>query len=48
MMTEFLVVDCPYAFNGVIGRLLLKALKVITSIYHLMMKFPIDEGTGQV
>ena len=48
VMIEFLVVNCPSAFNEVIGRLLLKALKVMTSIYHLTMKFPTVEGTGQV
>ena len=46
VMTEFLIVDCPFVFNGVIGRSLLKALKEITSIYHLTMKFPTTEGTG--
>ena len=45
-MTKFLVVDCPSTFNGVIGRPLLKALKVVTSIYHLTMKFQITEETG--
>ena len=40
IMTEFLVVDFLSAFIGVIGRPLLKALKAITSIYHLKMKFP--------
>ena len=48
VMPEFLIVDCPSAFNGVIGRLLLKALKVVTSIYHLTMKFPTVEGTEEV
>ena len=48
VMTEFLVVDCPSRFNGVIRRPLLKALKVVTSIYYLTMKFPIVKGTGQV
>ena len=48
VMTKFLVVDCPSSFNGVIGRPLLKALKVVTSIYHLTMKFPDIEGIGQV
>ena len=48
VMTEFLIVDCPSVFNGVIGRPLLKVLKVVTSIYHLTMKFPIAEGTGHV
>ena len=44
VMTEFLIVDCPSEFNGIIGRPL---LKVVTSIYHLTMKFPAAEGTGQ-
>ena len=48
VMVEFLIFDCPLAFNGVIGRPLLKALKAITSIYHLTMKFPSMEETGQV
>ena len=46
MMIEFLVIDCSSAFNGVIRRLLLKALKAVTFIYHLMMKFATAEGTG--
>ena len=48
VMTEFLIVDCPSAFNGVIGKSLLKVLKAVASIYHLTMKFSIAEGTGQV
>ena len=32
VMTEFLLVNCPSTFNRVIERLLLKALKAITSI----------------
>ena len=34
VMIEFLVVDSQLAFNGVIGRSFLKALKAVTSIYH--------------
>ena len=48
VVTEFLIVDCPSAVNGIIRRPLLKALKAITSIYHLTMKFSTVEGTGQV
>ena len=47
-MTEFLIVDYPLAFNRVIGRPLLKVLKVINLIYHLTIKFPTIEGIGQV
>ena len=47
-MIEFLVMDCLSGFNGVIGRSLLKKSKAITSIYHLTMKIPIANGSGQV
>ena len=42
------MVNCPSAINGIIRRLFLKALKAVTSIYHLTMKFPTIEGTGVV
>ena len=48
VVIEFLAVDCSLAFNGVIGRPLLKALRVVTSIYCLTMKFSTVMGTGQV
>ena len=48
VMIEFLIIDCPSAFNGVIGRHLLKVLKAITSIYHHVMKFPTTEGITQI
>ena len=48
VIVEFLVVNCPSAINVIIGRLLLKALNTVTSIYHLIMKFLIVEGMGQV
>ena len=35
VITEFHVMDCPSVFNGVIGRSLLKALKIVTSIIIL-------------
>ena len=47
-MTEFLIVNCPLEFNGVIGRSFLKALKIVISIYHLTIKFPTAKGTGHV
>ena len=39
VIDDFLVVDCPSIINEIIGKLLLTALKVITSIDHLTMKF---------
>ena len=48
IVIEFLIVDCPSAFNGMIGRPLLKTLKVVSSIHCLTMKFPMAAGIEQV
>ena len=47
-MADFLVINQPLAFNVVLNRPSLRTLKVITSIYHLLMKFPTPNGVGQV
>ena len=47
-MVDFLVINQPSAFNALLGRPSLKALKAITSIYHLLMKFPTPNGVWQV
>ena len=36
---EFVVVDCPSSYNAFIGRPTLKAIRAITSTYHLLVKF---------
>jgi hypothetical protein len=43
-MVDFLVIDRPLAYNAIMGRPSLNKLKAATSTYHLMMKFPIEEG----
>ena len=48
VMANFLVINQPPAFNAVLGGPSLRALKAITSIYHLLMKFPTPNGGGQV
>ena len=48
VMADFLVINQPSAFNAVLGKLSLRALKATTSIYHLLMKFPTPNGMGQV
>lgn len=45
---NFLVVDCPSAYNAILGRLGLNRFKVITSTYHLLMRFPMEKGIGEV
>ena len=46
IVTEFLTIDCPSTFNGVIGRPLLKVLKAVTLIHYLIMKFPMVGRIG--
>ena len=36
----FLVVDCLSAYNAILGRPTLNSWKVVTSTYHLIIKFP--------
>ena len=48
IMIDFLVANCLSAFNGVLGRPLLRTLKVVTSIHCLTIKFPTTVGMGQV
>ncbi len=45
---DFLVVDCPSAYNTIIGRPTLNRLRAVTSTYHLLIKFPTEHGVGEV
>ena len=45
---RFLVVDAPSAYNMLLGRPSLNAIKVIPSTYHMMIKFPTTSGVGMV
>ena len=46
--TRFLVVDAPSAYNMLLGRPSLNAIKTIPSAYHMMIKFPTTSGVGMV
>jgi ribonuclease HI len=48
VMVDFLVIDRPSAYNAIVGRPSLNKLRAVTSTYHLMMKFPTEEGVGEV
>lgn len=39
-VADFMVVDQQCTYNTIIGRPILKTMKVLTSIYHLSMIFP--------
>ena len=47
-VVRFLIVDAPFAYNVLLGRPSLNAIKVIPSAYHMMIKFPITNGVGMV
>ena len=45
---DFLVVDCPSSYNVIIGRPTLNKWKLATSTYCLKVKFPTENGVGEV
>ena len=40
MIARFLIVDAPSAYNMLLGKPSLNAIKAIPSAYHMMIKFP--------
>ena len=48
VMADFLVIDQPSAYNAMLDRPFLRALKAITSICHLLMKLPTLNSMGKV
>jgi hypothetical protein len=48
VMVHFLVIDRPSTYNAIISQSALNKLRVATSTYHFMMKFPTEEGVGEV
>ena len=45
---DFLVVDCPLSYDVIIGRPTLNCWKSATSTYCLKVKFPTENGVGEV
>jgi hypothetical protein len=41
---KFIVVECPSAYNAIIGRSTLNVLGAVVSTLHMLMKFPGDRG----
>ncbi|KAL2513134.1 Ribonuclease H [Abeliophyllum distichum] len=48
IMTSFLLVKAPMAYNAIYGRPLLNAARAVVSTYHQVMKFPTSQGVGCV
>ncbi|XP_074332257.1 uncharacterized protein LOC141669817 [Apium graveolens] len=47
-MIDFKVLDQDSAHNVLVGRPWFRAFRVITSIHHLMIKFPTPNGVGSL
>ena len=45
---NFLVVDSPLSYNVIIGRPTLNRWKAATSTYCLKVKFPTEQGVGEI
>ena len=45
---RFLIVDAPLAYNILLGRPSLNAIRAIPSAYHMVIKFPTMNGVGMV
>ena len=46
LLATFIVVDCPSAYDVVMGRTNLVDLEALFFIHHLAMKFPTAKGVG--
>ena len=45
---KFLIVNAPSAYNMLLGRPSLNSIRVVPSAYHMVVKFPIENGVGMV
>ena len=45
---RFLIVDAPLAYNMLLGRPSLNAIRTVPSAYHMVIKFPTANGVGMV
>ena len=44
----FLIVEAPLAYNMLLGRPSLNAIRVVPSAYYMVIKFPTANGVGMV
>ena len=47
-LARFFFPLCSSSYNAIIGRPTLNSWKAVTSTYHLSVKFPTEDGVGEV
>ncbi|GMN20627.1 hypothetical protein TIFTF001_039957 [Ficus carica] len=47
-LTTFLVLDCPFAYNIILGRSWIHAMKAVPSTYHQRIRFPTKRGVKEI
>lgn len=47
-MTNFLVLDCPSAYNIILGRPWIHSMKAVPSTYHQRIRFPTRRGVREI
>lgn len=48
LMVDFMVVKVLFGDNIILSRPFMRMARVALSTYHLVLKFPIEEGVGKV
>jgi len=48
IMVKIILIDCPSAYNAIVGRMVLNRLIAISSTPLLKMILPIESGVGEV
>ncbi|GMN20463.1 hypothetical protein TIFTF001_050035 [Ficus carica] len=47
-LTTFLVLNCPSAYNIILGRPWIHAMKAVPSTYHQCIRFPMIMGVREI
>ena len=45
---KFHIVDAPLTYNMLLGKPFLNAIRAVPSAYHMVVKFPTENGVGMV
>lgn len=48
VITKFMMVNIPSAYNTIIGQPTLNRLRIVVPTYHMVVKFPIRTSVGEL